>query len=136
MPDFQRGKVYRIVCRKTGQQYVGSTTMKYLSQRLALHAHNHRHSKDNCSSRKVIEGADYFIELLEECPCETKPELLARERHWIENAPCVNKNIAGRSQAERMKQWYIDNREKWNAYQKEYNRKKREALKQEALATK
>jgi hypothetical protein len=110
--------------------------MKYLSQRLALHRHNHKYNKDNCRSRKVIEGDDYFIELLEECPCNDKRELLARERHWIENAPCVNKNIAGRSQAECMKEWFKNNRDKWNAYQKEYQRKKREALKQEALATK
>ncbi len=130
MPDYQRGKVYQIVCRKSGLKYIGSTSVKYLSQRLALHVHNFRHKVYGCcTSAKVLEGGDYFIEILEECPCTEKSQLLARERYFIENTECVNKNIAGRSHAESMRAWQIKNRDYWNAYMRAYTQRKRDAAK-------
>ena len=136
MPNLERGKVYRIVCRKTGLKYVGSTTAQYLSQRLPEHVHNHKKSRNGCTSRQVIDNGDYYIELLEECPCNERKELSARERYWVEKEPCVNKCIPGRTHAECMREWVNNNREKWNTYMRDYRRKRREALKQEALATK
>lgn len=133
MPDYSQGKVYRIVCRKSNLQYIGSTTQP-VSKRVSWHKNNYRYNKTNCTSYQVMQGDDYFVEILEVCPCETKNELLARERHWIEKEACVNKCIPNRSHAESMRAWQKNNREKWNAYMREYIRKKREA--QATLATK
>jgi hypothetical protein len=53
----------------------------------------------------VIENQNYDIVLLEKCPCDAKDELHKRERHYIESLECVNKNIAGRTHKEYMKNY-------------------------------
>ena len=40
----------------------------------------------------------FFIDLIEEYPCNTQVELLAREGHWIKETGTLNKNIQGRTQ--------------------------------------
>ena len=45
------------------------------------------------SSFEIIENQNYDIVLLEMCPCDTKDELRARERHYIEALNCVNNNL-------------------------------------------
>jgi hypothetical protein len=49
---------------------------------------------------KILENNDYSIVLLEDYPCETKDQLLARERYYIENNICVNKIITTRTPKE------------------------------------
>jgi hypothetical protein len=44
---------------------------------------------------------------LELCPCTSKDELTARERHYVQTINCVNRNIPGRTQQE----YYQDNHE-------------------------
>lgn len=86
MVDYKKGKIYEIVCRKTGGRYIGST-IESLAKRLA----KHRRMKDGCSSISIIEGGDYYINLLESYPCDTKELLLQKEREWYEKGNCVNK---------------------------------------------
>ena len=57
------------------------------------------------------------IVLLEMVNASNIDELMARERHWIQSTPCVNKVIPGRTDAE----WYVDNCEKVLAYQVQYH---------------
>ena len=40
----------------------------------------------------------FFIELIEEYPCNTQIELLAREGHWIKEIGTLNETIQGRTQ--------------------------------------
>jgi len=105
MVNYENGKIYRIVCNKTGKQYIGGTTTS-LSARLSQHKKLFSTNK-TCLSREVIEGGDYAIYLIEDCPCDRKEQLLSRERYFIETTDCVNKKIPLRNKHE----WYMDNRD-------------------------
>jgi hypothetical protein len=99
MPDYSKGKIYKIVCNETGMIYVGSTVKK-LKDRLRCHKNNYNHWLDGktdfqCSSSAIIQFNNYYIELIEDYPCESKLELEMREGYWQKQIDCVNKCIAG-----------------------------------------
>ena len=124
---YQRGKIYEIVCNTTGKKYVGSTINAKLCHRLSDHVSAYRRYlngklKSKYTSFNVLEGGNYKIYLLERCPCESKEELLKKEREYIERLDCVNKNLPGRSQKEYKKGYYEANKEKLIEYQKEYQK--------------
>jgi len=64
------GNIYRIICRKTGKQYIGYTT-KTIDSRLYHHEQKYDIfkktgiSRENYSSFEVLEENDYYIELIE-----------------------------------------------------------------------
>jgi flavodoxin len=93
--DYKNGKIYKIVCNTTGLQYIGSTCNPYLSTRLAQHRSDYKKHLQNktryISSIEVLKNDNYEIILIESCPFETKDQLHARERFYIENNDCVNK---------------------------------------------
>jgi len=66
--------------------------------------------------------------LVENYPCNSKDELLARERHYIENNECVNKYIPGRPKAEADKAYAIANKDKIQEYKKEYYEKNKDGV--------
>ena len=111
MPDYQLGKIYKIVCNTTGLIYVGSTCEPILARRLSGHVRNHKkymNKKGNyVTSFKILEKNNYVIVLLDNYPCDTKDQLHARERHYIESLECVNKYIPMRT----TKEYYDDNQE-------------------------
>ncbi len=125
MTNYKDSKIYKIVCRKTGLVYIGSTTNKYLCNRLGQHNHRFKNKHLNqYTSSKVLEGGDYYIELIELVTYDNKDELTKRERYWIENTECVNKQIAGQTkqeyrelikdtQKEYMKNYYLENKQKF-----------------------
>jgi hypothetical protein len=122
MRDYSKGKIYRLVCNKTGKQYVGST-INTLYQRLGSHKTGFKDWKDGkatakCTSVEIVEGGDYDVVLIENYPCADKNELHARERYWIERLDCVNKVIPTRTRRE----YYEADVEKWKQYKKEYGR--------------
>ena len=94
MPNYQNGKIYKIVCNITGLVYIGSTTEK-LSERLWGHVYDYNSyldGKRRCiTSSKVLEGNNFQIELLEDYPCDTKIELHVSERYYTQKIDCVNK---------------------------------------------
>ena len=152
MPDYKQGKIYKIVCNVTGKVYIGST-IETLARRLAGHRRAYKTFKEgkstNVTSYQIIEQGNYDIVLIENCPCESKEELLRRERYFIESLECVNKQHPTRTTkeyiqdnidrirerrkqycldniekiTERRKQWRIDNIEKTKQYRID-NRKK------------
>ena len=77
-----------IVCNITGDTYYGSTALT-LEERMKVH----RRANNECTSHVIIERGDYTAIWLEDWPCNSKYELERRERWWIENNVCVNKNI-------------------------------------------
>ena len=95
MPDYQQGKIYKSECNVTGKVYIGSTCEPILARRLTKHVGNYRcylkGTSNYISSFKIFENGDYCIVLLEKYPCDTKDELLARERYHTNNIDCVNK---------------------------------------------
>jgi hypothetical protein len=127
--DYQRGKIYKIVCNITNKIYIGSTCEPTLARRLAKHVSNFKDWKKDSknsyiSSFQIIEGGDYYIELLEICSCTIKEELLARERFYIKNNDCVNKlknlNMTEEDKKENSKEYYKNNKDKINIIHKEY----------------
>ena len=108
MPNYQNGKIYKIVCDDTGETYFGST-VQTLSQRKTCHKNL------RCCSAEIIKRGNYCMVLVENFPCDSKEELFSRERFYIENYPCVNHYrpiISKEEIKERMKEWYEKNKDK------------------------
>ena len=123
MPDYSKGKIYKIVCNTTGLVYYGSTVAS-LKHRLNQHITNHKHDGVT-TSKIVIENNNYEIILLENYPCKTRKELEKKESWYIQNNECVNKMIPGRT----LEEWYIDNREHViNKSKRYYNDNKKKVL--------
>jgi hypothetical protein len=117
---YSRAKIYKIVCNVTGLVYIGSTCEPTLARRLAGHRRsykNHLNGKHNyVTSIKVLENENYYIELVKECSCKTKDQLLQFEGACVRDTECVNKNIPGRTR----KQYRDDNKDKLIADAKQY----------------
>lgn len=101
---YAHAKVYRIISDLTNQVYVGSTCNP-LSKRMAEHRSTYRAHLagryPRVTSFDILQHGDAKIFLLENVACESKEQLLARERHWIETTlNCVNRCIPGRTDAE------------------------------------
>jgi hypothetical protein len=84
MPDYSKGKIYRLTCDNPNLVYYGSTTLK-LSDRFYLHK-----AQKCCSSKKLFEVGGVEIELVLECPCESLLELRQIEQTYIDNDNCIN----------------------------------------------
>ena len=115
MPNYQNGKIYKIVCRKTNLVYIGSTTNKYLCSRFATHKNtfNNKHLRQY-TSKEIFENNDCYIELIELVPCNSKDELTKRERFFIDTNDCLNKCLPGRTEIE----YYQNNKEQIKQNQK------------------
>ena len=95
MPDYQQGKIYKIICNVTGKVYYGSTIVPTLARRLAKHKEKYRaYMLGKCNyvtSFEILDKNDYSIILVELYPCNSRDELLMRERYWFDNFECINK---------------------------------------------
>ena len=116
MNFYKNGKIYKITCLKTGLIYIGSTTKMILEHRLVRHVEDFQRWKyfggGYMTSFKIIENEDFQIELVEDCSCNTKQELLRREQHFIKTLVCVNKVIPLQTRAE----YRISNQDTIKAY--------------------
>jgi len=116
MEIYQRGKVYAIICNKTGRRYVGSTCEPTLAKRLAKHVSDFKRwekvGKNYVTSYDIIKDGDYHIVLLESYPCKSRDELRMCEQKHINK--CINKNKAFQS------------REEFQEYHKEYHNQYRD----------
>lgn len=101
--NYSNGKIYKLYSNKSNICYIGSTTQS-LNKRLKQHIINYKYFKEGnhnyTSSYNIIETNDYEIVVLEHFPCNTRQELEQRERFFIENLKCVNKNIPTRNKTE------------------------------------
>lgn len=142
MPDYQKGKIYKIV--SDDLVYIGSTCEPTLARRLSGHVRNYKYWKEGkhtfTTAFLLIETEKYDISLIESVPCQSKDELHARERFWIETTTCVNRQIPGRTynewridKADKLKQqrkeWKEANVDKQKEWRKAYNEKNHEKLK-------
>ena len=123
MPDYQKGKIYKLWSPSKNIIYYGST-VETISQRLAKHlykynAYNNKKHNYYCSAFKVLECGDYKIELVEEYACNNKQQLERKEGEYIKNNDCINKVIAGRTN----KEYRLDNADKIKTH-KEANKEK------------
>ena len=137
MPDYQKGKIYKLWSPQ-GEEYevyYGSTTLD-----LGKRKTQHKTSSRKCSSSILFEKYDDVrIELVEKCSCNDKEELNKKEGHYIRNFPCLNKRIPDRKTKEQKKAYYENNieaikeyrennKEKIAEYDKEYREKNKERL--------
>ena len=125
MVNYQLGKVYEIVCLTTGKRYVGSTTLKYLSYRLAEHKSRLKKGNKDTVCVEVLENSNYKIVLLENYPCNSRDELEAKEYEWINKLECVNKRRGKRGE-DYYKEYREAHKEKQREYMKVYYQKRKE----------
>ena len=137
MIDYQQGKIYTIRCKTDPNLiYVGSTVAG-LHQRWYNHKHDssRRNSKIN-KTMKELGIENFYIELYELYPCNSKNELEKREGEIIRLIGTLNEKIAGRDKYE----YYKDNmdtlKEKFKEYYTENRDKVREKQNQYALQNK
>ena len=106
-------KIYKVVDNAYTMCYYGSTTQP-LSKRMDNHRMSYKLFKEgkgcSLSAYDIFDahGVDNCkIELVEECPCESREQLRKREGFYIRNNECVNKRIAGQTVPE----WRSANRD-------------------------
>lgn len=99
MNKYQNGKIYKITSKQTDDVYIGST-IQTLPCRLQGHKTKYKCDK-SASSKALMKYDDVIIELVELYPCETREDLLWRERYWIENTKCINVDSPIRTKEER-----------------------------------
>ena len=126
--DYQNGKIYCIRNNVDDDIYVGSTCQP-LSKRMAKHRESmtNREKKDRLLYTKMTDmGVDkFYIELIEEYPCDNLEQLRKREGHYIREMGTLNSLIAGRTKRD----WTLENLEHVKALRKErYENNKEKAL--------
>jgi len=134
MVNYENGKVYCIRNRADDDKivYVGST-VESLSTRMAKHRSSAKNPK--FSNRKIYQIFNYhgieqfYVELIKFYPCLSKNDLEAEEGRFIREHGTFNignQIIAGRTAKER----YIDNADKMKQYRIDNAEKIKEHMKQ------
>ena len=84
--DYKNGKIYQVLNHKTNDVYVGSTCQP-LSKRMARHRYSLNQTKPHqfkiYQTMRELGVENFYIELIENFPCDTVEELRAREGHYI-----------------------------------------------------
>ena len=129
MPNYKLGKIYKLVSNNTKDIYIGSTCYKHLSKRLGNHRYDRKlylegKRKYDLSASHILKYDDCQIVLIEDYPCDTKEQLLKRERYWIETLDCVNKYIPYRKNRKEI-------RDSWNKKNPTYFSDRYKAKKEE-----
>ena len=120
MPDYQKAKIYKLV--GYGLTYYGATI-----QSLCERKSGHKRNINKCMSKELFKlGDDIDIVLVENYPCNNKEELHQRERYYIENNECINKQIPTRTK----KEYCETNKENKKEYDKEYRENNKDKIKQ------
>jgi hypothetical protein len=91
MPDYSKGRIYRIVSPSHPEDVYYGSTIQTLGVRMCGHRKQYIKREGSCSSSAVLQYGDAIIILVEMFPCQSVEELRAREGWYILNNPCVNK---------------------------------------------
>jgi len=125
MPDYEKGKIYKLYSPSKNLVYFGSTTQT-LSQRLAKHVWCFNNNVHLTNADTILECEDYKIELVEDYPCNNRKQLERREGEFIQNYDCVNRYVAGRTHKEYCEIYDKVNRERLLEYKKQHYQKNKE----------
>lgn len=129
--NFTNPKIYALTSPHTNLLYIGSTCLS-LPLRLRNHQQLYKQyikgsTNSKCSAFKLFDLGfeDVRIETIDDCEdiC-CKKALLKRERFWITQNNCVNKNMPGRGAKESSKAHYENHKEEKRIYYL-HNREKR-----------
>ena len=143
MVNYRFGKIYKIINKINNKAYVGSTT-DTLENRFLYHM-NHARQVERYPGMKIYiamrelnyDFTKFYIELIENYPCDEKEELLKQEGYWIrrlrtnEDGYGYNLKIAGRTAKEHYyenrdtilsnkREWYQDHKEEEAERHKNY----------------
>ena len=133
MPDWKKGKIYKIESHKTNKIYIGSTCKDRLCQRMSSHRSDFRKwkqtKKNYISSIEVLKYGDAFITLIESYPCNSKDELRARENYWIKKSKNVTNKLNAIPDPEWQKKYEKKNKVRLFNYRKEYRKKNKDLIK-------
>tara|TARA_R110002126_G_scaffold30658_1_gene99939 strand:- start:823 stop:1347 length:525 start_codon:yes stop_codon:yes gene_type:complete len=115
-----KGYIYKIYDNTNGNTYYGSTQQQ-VSKRIADHKSDYNRWVEKTKTKKcscciIFDNNDYSYSTVEEVNYENKWELRNRERWYIENNKCVNKNIPNRTK----KEYKSDNPDVFDEYNKNY----------------
>ena len=121
--NYKNGKIYQILNKQTNDVYVGSTCSP-LCKRLSHHviASKVKQGRTLYQLMNSIGTSLFYIELLENYPCENKEQLKQREGHYIRQIGNLNMCIAGRTNQE----WKQENKEHIKAQTKDYYERTKE----------
>ena len=130
--DYKNGKIYCIRNNITNDIYVGSSCEKYLSKRWVKHkskAQANDRDKNMPLYKKMNEIGieNFYIELIENYPCENNDELRAREGHYIRKMATLNKRVETRTD----KEWR-ENKEYVQEWRKQYYQENKEEIDEKA----
>ena len=125
---YQQGKIYCIRNTINDMIYIGSTCQK-LSQRMTNHRSDmNKPTHQNMKLYKAMNELgkeNFYIELIEEYPCDNIEQLNRREGEIIRNLqPILNTQVAGRT----IKEWREDNKEYLQEDKRIYHLENREKL--------
>ena len=120
-----KGYIYKLYCLTSGLVYYGST-INPIQVRLNGHI-----QKPTTASEQIIKNSNYKMELLEELEFENKVDLLNREKYYILNNECINKNVPLRT----TKEWYTETNYK-DKLRNDYDDKRKQKKKEYYLANK
>jgi hypothetical protein len=148
MSKYQSSKIYKIYSDVGDKVYIGCTTKKYLSQRMAKHKYDYTYYKKNREETGFAFVTSYLmfdeygvdnckIELLELYPCNSIDEIRKREAHYIKTIPNINnchnwtqERINAKKETERQqaKLSYEKNKTELNKKSIEYYAKNKELI--------
>ena len=141
--NYTKAKIYKLTTPHNIDLVYYGSTVNPLYKRKGCHKSLSKKNINNCTSKLLFELGidDVIITLVENVNCNTKEELLQRERFYIENNNCVNKRIPSRNKTEYyddnkdkvieyVKDYYKNNKDKLLDYQKEYKDENKEYIKE------
>ena len=101
--DYSLGKIFKFECKNTGNVFYGNTIEPILARRLSTMKTQFLNYQKSDTKVKfsgafvILYNDNYEISLVELFPCDTKDELVARERYHINNnSHCVNRIYANK----------------------------------------
>ena len=137
MPDYQKGKIYKVLDNSYTKCYIGSTC-EDLCRRMAQHKWQYKEwvkNRDMYFHYSIYDLFDEFdvdgckIELLENFPCMNRTELIQREGQHQRDNDCLNKNVAGRTP----KMYREENKEALQQRNQNHYKANSEKIKQNAI---
>jgi len=127
------GYIYKIYDNTNGNVYYGSTK-ETVSRRMTNHRAKYKkyiEGKGNFTkSYDILKNNDYSYSVVEKVEFNEKYELHQKERYYIENNECINKNIPNRTQIEYDKEYYEKNKDKINLKCRNYRKDNNDKMKE------
>jgi hypothetical protein len=120
---FREGLIYKLICNKTGNFYIGSTEDYQRRKR------QHKSKTSTCSSRNIIKHNDYRWEIIQ----DNIEFLFTNDLEWYEaqnirqyfdDPLCVNQVIPLRT----MQEWVLDNRDKSNQIKRKWASRNKQTI--------